>query len=127
MPKSKISDKRNLLVYHYRHMSEFNGDCFFLAVYLLMCWLFQAINTSHGLPCRDENVESDGKLDFSIMYILDLILITMFSTANTELYCKFGIPFVMGTTGGDRELMYKTVEDSNVYALISPQMGKQVF
>lgn len=72
-------------------------------------------------------MESDGKLDFSIMYILDLILITMFSTANTELYCKFGIPFVMGTTGGDRELMYKTVEDSNVYALISPQMGKQVF
>ncbi|CAA6653757.1 unnamed protein product [Spirodela intermedia] len=45
---------------------------------------------------------------------------------NTELYCKFGMPFVMGTTGGDRELMYKTVENSNVYAVISPQMGKQV-
>lgn len=32
----------------------------------------------------------------------------------------------MGTTGGDRELLYKTVDDSKVYAVISPQMGKQV-
>jgi hypothetical protein len=33
---------------------------------------------------------------------------------------------VMGTTGGDRDLLYKTVEDFKVYAVISPQMGKQV-
>ncbi|XP_028760195.1 4-hydroxy-tetrahydrodipicolinate reductase 2, chloroplastic-like isoform X1 [Neltuma alba] len=45
---------------------------------------------------------------------------------NAELYCKFGVPFVMGTTGGDRDLLYKNVKDSNVYAVISPQMGKQV-
>lgn len=32
----------------------------------------------------------------------------------------------MGTTGGDREKLYKTVQDANVYAVISPQMGKQV-
>lgn len=32
----------------------------------------------------------------------------------------------MGTTGGDREKLYKTVVDSKVYAVISPQMGKQV-
>lgn len=46
--------------------------------------------------------------------------------SNAELYCKVGVPFVMGTTGGDRELLYKTVNDSNNYAVISPQMGKQV-
>ncbi|KAK4482122.1 hypothetical protein RD792_009261 [Penstemon davidsonii] len=45
---------------------------------------------------------------------------------NAALYSKVGVPFVMGTTGGDRELLYKTVADSNVYAVISPQMGKQV-
>lgn len=45
---------------------------------------------------------------------------------NAELYCKVGVPFVMGTTGGDRERLFKTVGDSNVYAVISPQMGKQV-
>lgn len=32
----------------------------------------------------------------------------------------------MGTTGGDREMLYKTVKNSDVYAVISPQMGKQV-
>ncbi|XP_027335507.1 4-hydroxy-tetrahydrodipicolinate reductase 2, chloroplastic-like [Abrus precatorius] len=45
---------------------------------------------------------------------------------NAELYSKVGVPFVMGTTGGDRDLLYKTVEDSKIYAVISPQMGKQV-
>ncbi|CAI9092864.1 OLC1v1028207C1 [Oldenlandia corymbosa var. corymbosa] len=45
---------------------------------------------------------------------------------NAELYAKVGVPFVMGTTGGDREKLYKTVEESNIYAVISPQMGKQV-
>ncbi|TVU47757.1 hypothetical protein EJB05_07366, partial [Eragrostis curvula] len=45
---------------------------------------------------------------------------------NADLYCKFGLPFVMGTTGGDKQLLYKSVEDSKNYALISPQMGKQV-
>ncbi|KAL8166416.1 hypothetical protein V2J09_007915 [Rumex salicifolius] len=45
---------------------------------------------------------------------------------NAELYSKVGVPFVMGTTGGDRDKLYKTVSDSNVYAVISPQMGKQV-
>ncbi|GAV67164.1 DapB_N domain-containing protein/DapB_C domain-containing protein [Cephalotus follicularis] len=45
---------------------------------------------------------------------------------NAELYAKVGVPFVMGTTGGDRDLLYKTVKDSGVYAVISPQMGKQV-
>ena len=48
------------------------------------------------------------------------------STDNAELYGKVGVPFVMGTTGGDTDLLYKTVEDSKVYAVISPQMGKQV-
>ena len=33
---------------------------------------------------------------------------------------------MMGTTGGDRDRLYKTVEDSKVYAVISPQMGKRV-
>lgn len=48
------------------------------------------------------------------------------STENAKLYSKLGVPFVMGTTGGDRQLLHKTVYDANVYAVISPQMGKQV-
>ncbi len=45
---------------------------------------------------------------------------------NAELYCKCGIPFVMGTTGGDRELLEKTVEESNIPAVIAPNMAKQI-
>ncbi|XP_059310627.1 4-hydroxy-tetrahydrodipicolinate reductase 1, chloroplastic-like [Lycium ferocissimum] len=48
------------------------------------------------------------------------------SIDNAELCSKVGVPFVMGTTGGDREKLHKTVADSKVYAVISPQMGKQV-
>ncbi|KAH7444563.1 hypothetical protein KP509_02G083200 [Ceratopteris richardii] len=45
---------------------------------------------------------------------------------NAEFYSKRGVPFVMGTTGGDRNRLLKTVHDSGVYAVIAPQMGKQV-
>ncbi len=33
---------------------------------------------------------------------------------------------MMGTTGGDRNKLVKDVEASGVYAVIAPQMGKQV-
>ncbi|CAB4319303.1 unnamed protein product [Prunus armeniaca] len=56
----------------------------------------------------------------------DFPLMLQTANDNAELYGKVGVPFVMGTTGGDRDQLYKTVEDSKVYAVISPQMGKQV-
>lgn len=45
---------------------------------------------------------------------------------NAEFYCRRGLPFVMGTTGGDRDKLFKSIHDSGVYAVIAPQMGKQV-
>lgn len=45
---------------------------------------------------------------------------------NAEFYSRRGVSFVMGTTGGDREKLLKGVSDSGVYAVIAPQMGKQV-
>ncbi len=45
---------------------------------------------------------------------------------DADLYCECGIPFVMGTTGGDRELLQKTVEKSNISAVIAPNMAKQI-
>lgn len=43
------------------------------------------------------------------------------------LYGELGLNFVMGTTGGDREKLIKDVGASDVYAVIAPQMGKQVW
>ncbi|GBF92169.1 4-hydroxy-tetrahydrodipicolinate reductase chloroplastic-like, partial [Raphidocelis subcapitata] len=42
------------------------------------------------------------------------------------LYQKHKTPFVMGTTGGDRGKLLKDTEAAGVYAVIAPQMGKQV-
>lgn len=45
---------------------------------------------------------------------------------NAKLYCELSIPFVMGTTGGDRESLAKTVLDSQICAVIAPNMAKQI-
>ncbi len=45
---------------------------------------------------------------------------------NAEFYCKNSIPFVMGTTGGDRDLLYQTIENSDTCAVIAPNMAKQI-
>lgn len=45
---------------------------------------------------------------------------------NAEFYCRNGLPFVMGTTGGDRARLEKTVCDSSIAAVIAPNMAKQI-
>lgn len=42
------------------------------------------------------------------------------------LYLRHRTPFVMGTTGGDRAKLVADAEAAGVYAVIAPQMGKQV-
>jgi len=45
---------------------------------------------------------------------------------NAAFYCRYHLPFVMGTTGGDRELLSRTVEGSSIAAVIAPNMAKQI-
>ncbi len=45
---------------------------------------------------------------------------------NAEFYCRHELPFVMGTTGGDRALLEKTVLSSSISAVIAPNMAKQI-
>jgi len=45
---------------------------------------------------------------------------------NAEFYAANGLPFVMGTTGGDRNKVIQAAEAAGVYAVVAPQMGKQV-
>ena len=45
---------------------------------------------------------------------------------NADFYCRHQLPFVMGTTGGDREKLEKTVLDSSTCAVIAPNMAKQI-
>jgi 4-hydroxy-tetrahydrodipicolinate reductase len=46
--------------------------------------------------------------------------------SNANYYAEKKIPFVMGTTGGDREQLMKDMEDASASAVIAPNMGKQI-
>jgi 4-hydroxy-tetrahydrodipicolinate reductase len=46
--------------------------------------------------------------------------------ANAAFYCERSLPFVMGTTGGDREALVYMVAESPVAAVIAPNMAKQI-
>ena len=46
--------------------------------------------------------------------------------SNAEFYCRHGLPFVMGTTGGDRQKLEATVSSSSIAAVIAPNMAKQI-
>jgi 4-hydroxy-tetrahydrodipicolinate reductase len=45
---------------------------------------------------------------------------------NARFYCTHGLPFVMGTTGGDRQQLHETVTKSSVSAVIAPNMARQI-
>lgn len=45
---------------------------------------------------------------------------------NARFYCAHGLPFVMGTTGGDRDDLARTVANSDTAAVIAPNMAKQI-
>ena len=45
---------------------------------------------------------------------------------NAEFYVKHGIPFVMGTTGGDRDALKKLVAEHKHPSVIAPNMAKQI-
>lgn len=45
---------------------------------------------------------------------------------NAEFYCRNNLPFVMGTTGGNRERLFNTVHQSSICAVIAPNMAKQI-
>ena len=46
--------------------------------------------------------------------------------ANAEFYCKYRLPFVMGTTGGDRSRLEAAVRASSIVAVVAPNMAKQI-
>ena len=46
--------------------------------------------------------------------------------SNAEFYVRHGIPFVMGTTGGDSEALLALVQDHKHPCVIAPNMAKQI-
>jgi 4-hydroxy-tetrahydrodipicolinate reductase len=48
------------------------------------------------------------------------------ANANADFYCTNALPFVMGTTGGDRKKIEESVTASSIAAVIAPNMAKQI-
>ncbi len=48
------------------------------------------------------------------------------ANSNAEFYWNHNIPFVMGTTGGDKKVMEEMIFGSRISAVIAPNMAKQV-
>jgi 4-hydroxy-tetrahydrodipicolinate reductase len=46
--------------------------------------------------------------------------------ANAAFYCAHSLPFVMGTTGGDRGALLRDTAAARAYAVIAPNMSKQI-
>lgn len=46
--------------------------------------------------------------------------------SNAIFYAENKLPFVMGTTGGDREKLIADMESAKHFAVIAPNMGKQI-
>lgn len=73
---------------------------------------------------RDEVIE-EVKAKHPDLLVIDFTLPDAVNS-NAEFYVRNGIPFVMGTTGGDREKLLRDVSESGNYAVIAANMGKQI-
>lgn len=73
---------------------------------------------------RDEVIEQI-KISAGLFIIVDYTHPSAVND-NAEFYCRHNLPFVMGTTGGDRLQLEQTVKDSVTSAVIAPNMAKQI-
>lgn len=76
-------------------------------------------------PQQRQQAMEQAKQEYPGMVIIDFTLPTAVN-GNAEFYCHNKVPFVMGTTGGDRHKLMQDTENAGIYAVIAPQMGKQV-
>ena len=73
---------------------------------------------------RDEMIKKIKK-DFSNFISVDFTHPSAVNS-NARFYVKNDLPFVMGTTGGDREKLKQTVYEGKIPAVIAPNMAKQI-
>ena len=82
--------------------------------------IFTLIQPQEKIAAIDDIKAKEGlflSVDFSLPSAIN---------SNAEFYCNHGLPFVMGTTGGDRQRLEDTVYSSSIAAVIAPNMAKQI-
>ncbi|MGM0453861.1 MAG: dihydrodipicolinate reductase [Thermodesulfobacteriota bacterium] len=76
-------------------------------------------------PDRREAEVAKLKVDYGDFVAIDFTHPTAVND-NADFYCRHHIPFVMGTTGGDRQQLQQRVESAEISAVIAPNMAKQI-
>jgi len=76
-------------------------------------------------PDEREQVIQDIKTRYPSFISIDFTHPTAVNS-NAQFYVTHLLPFVMGTTGGDRDLLEKTVLKGSIPAVIAPNMAKQI-
>ncbi|KAF6261032.1 hypothetical protein COO60DRAFT_1294061 [Scenedesmus sp. NREL 46B-D3] len=76
-------------------------------------------------PDTRDNLIEEVKQQYPNLIMVDYTLPDVIHDM-AQLYIKHNTPFVMGTTGGDRAKLAADVQAADLYAVIAPQMGKQV-
>ena len=87
----------------------------------------QASGTEISLirPDERDRLMENVQTEVSRFYVIDFTHPSAVNT-NAEFYVNRNIPFVMGTTGGDRDQLEKTVTGGSVPAVIAPNMAEQI-
>lgn len=65
--------------------------------------------------------EAAGKVLIAIDYTVPEA-----AAPNAEMYSRYGVSFVMGTTGADRGALERSLSHGTHMAVIAPNMGKQI-
>ncbi|MFZ7126935.1 MAG: dihydrodipicolinate reductase [Desulfobacterales bacterium] len=76
-------------------------------------------------PDRRERAIEDIRARFGDFITIDFTYPSAVNS-NAEFYCRLGLPFIMGTTGGDREKLEAEVKSSTIPAVIAPNMAKPI-
>lgn len=76
-------------------------------------------------PAEHKAALAQAKKDFKNLIVIDFTGPPAVNP-NSDIYTSLKVPYVMGTTGGDREKLMKVTKDSGTYALIAPNMCKQI-
>lgn len=83
------------------------------------------ISVSLLKPSRRDGIVAEIKAQYPGFICIDYTHPSAVN-GNAEFYVRHGVPFVMGTTGGDREALDKLVRASGHPCVIAPNMAKQI-
>ena len=83
------------------------------------------------LPCDGNREDRVRSFQATLRPAEDILIAIDFThpsavNVNAELYARLKIPFIMGTTGGNRDALYEVTRASGVHAVIAANMCKQI-